>query len=463
MNVLHNYTGTKICEKCLNHAITSYVFIQQTQYVRNRLNICISLMLDNLNKVVNPKSNLLVEISQDTIMPIVTQQVDEDLLLDDGEIDESKLRVEVLEDEFRLKSDSEESGSDYDAQNIEKEKTEVVSVSTPNRVNQDDEKFNALLEESDDSLENPAKKAVKTYTKKNLYNGIQTDTDKTYNPLNICSEFLTFKKKRKPRKRFYSCKFTCPLCSKHFVSDYFLKRHVLKHVPKKIKCNLCDNEYKSKFFLYEHAKMCHILKLDEFFSCQICGRSFVELKKLNRHIKSHVSTECQLCNKTFVSQNHFDNHMQRHGVKLRQLRHRHAQNCSFCEKECSNDNELSVHVNKIHLQIKPYSCDMCDRQFYTESNLNSHKKVHNLFSKETCQFCGKRLKCRKDLVVHVRKHIGVQPHICLICNQAFYSSGKLKSHMSIRHGGTLCCKLCKSVFRSKSVLKHHINKVHNII
>lgn len=467
MNILHNYTGTKICEKCLNHAITSYVFIQQTQYVRNRLNTCISLMLDNLNKVQNPEANLFVEISQNTIMPIVEQEFDENLILDEEEIDESKLKVEVLEDEFRLKSESEESESEQVTEpekkiDIEEDEKSVLRKPETKNVYDDMFELTALSVESDGPLDNPAKKAVKTY-KRNICNGIQPHDDKKYNPLNICSEFLTFNKKKKPVKRFYSCKFTCPICNKHFVSDYFLKRHILKHVNQKVECKICENTFKSKFFLSEHVKMCHILKENSYVPCEICGRCFIDPKKMDRHLQTHLTKACQLCNKSFVSQHHYDSHMQRHVSKLRLLKQRRSQTCSFCEKECSNDNELSVHVNKVHLQIKPYSCDMCERQFYTESNLNSHKKVHSLFSKESCEFCGKILKCRNDLVIHVRKHIGVQPHACLICSQTFYSSGRVKAHMSSYHGGAFCCKLCKQTFRTKNGLKHHINRAHNII
>ncbi|XP_028160813.1 zinc finger protein 814-like isoform X2 [Ostrinia furnacalis] len=440
MNNLHNFPGKKICENCLNHAITSYVFIHQTLYVRDRFDTCLSLMLDSLNQLVKPEANVFIEISQNTIMPLVEPDFDENLLLEEHEIDESKLKIEVLEDEFRQDSDSESSASDMDSKDDLKQET--VDFIEPN------------------VLQNLARKAEKTYENRKLINGV---SERKYNSYDdVCSEFLTFKKRKKPVRRHHRCKYTCPKCNKHFISEYFLKRHILKHVFRKVECTKCNLQFKSKFYLYEHTKMCHILNQYDFFSCSTCGRAFESSNNLDQHLKCHKAKECQLCGKEFLTQEYYDSHMQRHAGKL-QVLPKSVQTCSFCEKECANDNGLSVHVNKIHLQIKPYSCDMCEKQFYTEFNLNCHKKVHNLLAKEKCIFCNKTLKCRRDLVVHIRKHIGVQPYTCPVCGQTFYSSNKVEKHMKTTHGGKFCCKLCKTIFPTKFSLKDHINRVHNMI
>ncbi|KAM3968977.1 uncharacterized protein ACR2FA_002813 [Aphomia sociella] len=113
MNVLHNYTGTKICEKCLNNAITTYIFLNHTHYVRNRLNTCINLMLTSL-KSIKPEGKVFIEIAQNTILPPKEPDyIDENLLIDENEeFDESKLAVDVLEDEFRVDSESEDSNTE---------------------------------------------------------------------------------------------------------------------------------------------------------------------------------------------------------------------------------------------------------------------------------------------------------------------------------------------------------------
>lgn len=440
MLYLHNFIGTKICEQCINHAITSYVFIHQFIFTRERLDLCIGLMLENL-KDIEPHTNVFVQVSPPVIM--APPEIDETLLLDENEpIDETKLKVDVLEDEFRLKSDS-ESEEDRPFEMKPHVKTEYKVDLTPIP-----------------DIENLARTATKTYTNKKLVNGLQSNSNIKY-PVDVCSEFLTFNKKKKVKKVLV--KYTCPICSKHFISDYFLKRHILKHVSKKVQCIICASKFKSKFYLYEHTKMEHLLKQSFYLSCRICGRTYTDVLKLQTHERQHYLKACQLCNKVYATQAHYDNHIQRHSTKLKMLKDKRAQTCSFCEKECSNDNELSLHVNKIHLQIKPYNCDMCERQFYTENNLKNHKKVHGMPSKENCVFCGKTLKSRKQLVIHVRKHIGAKPFCCQVCGQSFYSVSKVREHMKVYHGGQFCCRICKSIFSNKFELKKHVNKDHSVI
>lgn len=438
MNYLHNFIGTKICEKCLNHAITSYVFIHQFSFTRERLDLCVSLMLKNLSKIT-PSANVFVQVSPPSIMAPPEEL--EELLDDNDFIDESKLKIDVLEDEFRLKSESESES--------EPEEKFEIPPSSPKRFSSENSTPEMGL--------NLASNATKTYMKRKLVNGLQSSRY----PVDVCSEFLTFNKRKKVEKVAY--KFTCPVCSKHFISQYFLKRHILKHVNKKVQCNLCHSVFKSKFYLYEHTKMVHLLKESFYMSCKVCGRNFTDTDKLQSHEENHRIKPCELCNKVYTTQAHYENHIQRHAVKLKLLNEKKSLTCSFCEKECSNDNELSVHVNKIHLQIKPYSCDMCERQFYTESNLKNHKRVHSMPSKETCEFCSKTLRSRKQLVIHVRKHIGAKPFCCQVCGQAFYSASKARKHMRINHGGRFCCRICKSIFATKYELKGHVNRDHNII
>ncbi|PZC71039.1 hypothetical protein B5X24_HaOG214243 [Helicoverpa armigera] len=160
MLYLHNFIGTKICEQCLNHAITSYVFIHQFIFTRERLDLCISLMLENL-KDIEPHTNVFVQVSPPVIM--APPEFDETLLLDENEpIDETKLKVDVLEDEFRLKSDS-ESEEDRSVEMKPDVKPEYKVDLTPIP-----------------DIENLARTATKTYRNKKLVNGLQSNSNNKY-------------------------------------------------------------------------------------------------------------------------------------------------------------------------------------------------------------------------------------------------------------------------------------------
>lgn len=480
MNTVHNYTGTKICEKCFNHALTSYIFINKIRYIRNRLNVCVSHMLDSLNRIDEPENNVMVEIAMETILPITDKKFND-------EDEESQLKIEILEDEFRIDTESSEESSKSENTddeeigtvlfddlkkmlypvNIEKDKEitddvnkvvngyQDIEVLSPTS---DEKSITSEIEQSAMSdLENSPKSSD---IEKNNDDFNYSNVDES--PLNdICSEFLTFKKKPKPKRKFRRQNFTCPFCSKHFISDYFLKNHILKHINMKISCNICYESVKSKFHLFEHVKMVHVDIQKDYSVCDTCGRGFANKKSFLLHKKTHIKKECPLCDKLFKSQNTFDTHFQRHAYKFNGRKFSRSKTCSFCEREFSSENELSLHVNKSHLQIKPYNCDMCEKQFYTEHNLSSHKKLHSYRTKETCEFCSKIFKCRRDLVSHVRKHIGIKPHHCQICRESFYSETGQQKHMKKLHGGKYCCRLCKSVFNRKLDLKAHVNVAHN--
>lgn len=412
--------GTKICEKCLDHAIIAYVFVNQFYFTRNRLEICINSLTNGLNVVDASKGNVFAEISLSTIMPI--QNSLSLFSTQDEPSDEKELKVDVLEDEFRQQD---ETGDD--------------------KTDSEDERDNCR-----EDIEAPL-------PKHNLVNGYE-DLD----PMSRVSEFLTFKKPvlRKPKPAAEN--YTCPLCYKNFISDYFLKRHIVRHANRNVQCGACLQVFKTKFNFIEHVKSAHRTNVKPLIKCEICERH-VSLKKLESHTRAHSETNCVLCGKVFVSVKHYRAHMERHALKLRLIRRRYVKTCGFCEKECANKNALTAHVNKVHLQVKPYACDMCEKQFYTEYDLRCHMKLHSSKSKERCELCFKVLRSRSQLVAHIRKHMGVRPYACQLCNHTFYSQNKTYVHMRRRHGGIHVCKFCKTAYSTQRKLEIHTQTSHSVI
>ncbi|VVC87738.1 unnamed protein product [Leptidea sinapis] len=408
--VLPNITlinkDTKICSQCLNSLITSFIFITSTHYIQNRLIKCIDNIVRDLSNIDENK-NVIIEIEQNAILPSDAIQEEDNVM-----------REDVLEDEFRIEFTSESDESD-ELSNVE-------------------------------NIYNPARIVTKTYLKRKVANGVAHSAK--YDQM--CSEFLL-----KSRRVSEVSGLTCPICIKNFISDYFLKKHIISHLPKPVACKVCNQSFKSKFTLFEHAKMMHILCIPSF-SCSICNRLFKNRTRLQHHEKNHFYKKCLLCDKYFKSQKYFNTHLVRHGIKYNMSK-RNVVFCSVCEKACSNENELSLHVNKAHIQMKPYSCDMCEKQFYTEYNLKCHKKLHNLYSREECKFCHRVFKCRRSLVIHLRRHIDIKPNACPVCSQTFYSESEVRKHMKLKHGGKFCCRVCRKVVDSNSDLKQHIKVSHS--
>ena len=107
--------------------------------------------------------------------------------------------------------------------------------------------------------------------------------------------------------------------------------------------------------------------------------------------------------------------------------------CDQCEYSTDRPAKLKIHVDTVHLGLKPHKCTECDEAFGVKSHLTSHiKSVHeNAF-------------------------------VCPTCNKAFGQKVNLERHISSVHEGIRHkCDLCDETLSSKSNLWNHMKNVHN--
>jgi uncharacterized Zn-finger protein len=80
----------------------------------------------------------------------------------------------------------------------------------------------------------------------------------------------------------------CVICSKNFVSNQNLMRHV-QTVHKKIKpfqCNLCLKTFCENCYLKRHIKTVHEKIYNKPFQCHICSKTFENHARLKIHVQT---------------------------------------------------------------------------------------------------------------------------------------------------------------------------------
>lgn len=179
----------------------------------------------------------------------------------------------------------------------------------------------------------------------------------------------------------------CFICKKTFGDRRALRRHRIMHqTTAEYPCTACDKKFKYKTSLNLHMRK-H--KEDRKYVCTICSRAFFTKAELEAHKSVHVSEKtfkCH-CGKAFKSQHLLRVHLPRHTEETEK---KFA--CDLCEKKFITNAELQIH-GRSHSVAKPYACDKCKKSFKSENYLSFHKRGHSDNAKRyTCTICPKDFK-----------------------------------------------------------------------
>ena len=214
------------------------------------------------------------------------------------------------------------------------------------------------------------------------------------------------------------------------------------------------------------------------YTCEVCSTEFPTYKSLRLHLRMHdpvkvkdieppvtygimgdkveIKTEddtiemfqCPICNKEYHKQ--YENvHMKSHSDEPKY-------DCQICNRKFYTEQNLEMHV-KVHSNGKKYKCSYCKKGFLNFESLKEHVKSTCQSRPYECQYCGRRFMRPHEKVKHERIHTGEKPHVCGICGKAFRVSYCLTLHMRT-HSGTrpYKCNHCGKRFKAHSVYNHHL-------
>lgn len=140
--------------------------------------------------------------------------------------------------------------------------------------------------------------------------------------------------------------------------------------------------------------------------------------------------------------------------------------CDVCGKTFIQARNLTRH-SFVHSGQKPFSCTVCLKRFVQLSDLTRHtRKDHTGKKPFSCDVCLKNFMQRGDLTHHIRReHTSEKPFPCSIYLKTFIQSGDLARHMKRMHTGDEkpFCSICVSIYMQADSLNQHIHEEDDIV
>lgn len=288
-------------------------------------------------------------------------------------------------------------------------------------------------------------------------------------------------------------------------------------------CPQCESSFPSEEVLAEHLHALHRAPdVEKEFKCKPCGKTFPVRQALQRHAlqcpargspkdSSHGSFQCSVCNVPFNSAPSCEQHQAACGSKVRfvckagscgkrlksrEALRRHQENvhtgdpkkklvCSVCNKKCSSASDLQEHrkvhevfncqecmkkfisANQLkrhmitHSEKRPYRCEICSKSFKRLDQVGAHRVIHSEDKPYKCRRCGKGFAHRNVYKNHKKTHSEERPFQCEECKALFRTPFSLHRHLLIHNSErTFKCHHCDSTFKRKDTLNVHVQVVH---
>lgn len=256
--------------------------------------------------------------------------------------------------------------------------------------------------------------------------------------------------------------FKCSICDDKFTTQSDLLNHETEHSDKngfnnhEVQCFVCSAILSTKVGLKLHISQMHPDVLagnkEKLLPCGVCGRKYVDSSHLKQHLKTHVAARthaCTSCSYIALTGEALRRHVDRIHLKLRKFE------CDICQKTFVSQPDRKLHMLR-HYKTKPVECDECDQRFYSTRELRKHKWAHSKQKPFKCDDCGVAYAYTESLRKHMTTHL---PEMisCDKCPQKFWSEKMLtrhyRSHPSNDH--IYKCSDCDKYYKSIGCMKQH--------
>ena len=225
-----------------------------------------------------------------------------------------------------------------------------------------------------------------------------------------------------------------------------------QNIPQKHICHICGKKFRSKYYLSDHIK---IHQEGMKFVCPFCSYRGNYKRGLKSHLSTHHENKivCLDCYEIFsnaeaLSEHQSSIHMQGTG----------DHQCDQCIFTCKSINTLEKHKIRFH-GPKMFECQQCDYASHSQPRLTVHiNSVHANYRPYICPHCSYQTSQNGNLQKHIRRrHTKDRPFACNICNYSSATFDIYKRHMDRIHGrrDVFKCKNCSFSAEKKTLLTRH--------
>lgn len=267
--------------------------------------------------------------------------------------------------------------------------------------------------------------------------------------------------------------YRCNLCDEMFETEDDRAKHSLVHVNRSssLDCHICGKQFRHRTNLSTHLIVHSGVKPHQ---CHICLRRFTQKVNLQRHMHIHDGSRpftCRMCSKSFTQKANLQRHILSHTEHSKE-------ELLIALNEIPNESEVNNAINESlteamsvvmeqkpqfenhHEQKAEYQCEVCNKTFKQNVQLQKHMLTHSGSRPFQCYVCGKSFRQRASLQKHYSVHNnGTNSFVCQTCNRLFVSQTNLQRHMLVHAApGENQCYLCDQKFNTTDNLERHFSE-----